>query len=194
MKKLTPQQRKRNQLVEDNMGLAVHFAKHFQATRMDHEDLVQEAMMGLIDAAELYDPKKGTTFSTYARWRILKRVMDAIHNTNEIIKTPRRRPSHICRTLDRFDGAGLIDPAPDVSDILDDAEMVDTVRACLKELPSREALVIRMRRGINTPKLTLQLVGRILAVSTERVRQIQVSGEEKLKHLLAEHGILRDYT
>lgn len=173
------------------MGLATHFANHFQASRMEYSDLVQEAYMGLLDAAENYDSRRGTQFSTYARWHIVKTVMDAIHNRNEIVRTPRRRPSHVCGSLD--DAVGLVDPAPEVSDMLDEAEMVDEVRAGIKLLPSREALVIRMRRGVNTLPLTLREVGDILAVTPERVRQIQNSGEEKLRAILTESAILRDH-
>ena len=192
-KKPTPQQLERNALVEKNMGLATHFANHFQASRMEYSDLVQEAYMGLLDAADMYDPKRGTQFSTYARWHIVKRVMDAIHTRNEIVRTPRRRPSHICGTLDDARVAQLADPSPDVSEVLDEAEMVDAVRAGIKLLPHREAVVIRMRRGVNTPAMTLSEVGRILAVTAERVRQIQNSGEEKLRAILAECAILRDH-
>jgi DNA-directed RNA polymerase sigma subunit (sigma70/sigma32) len=50
-----------------------------------------------------------------------------------------------------------------------------------------------MRRGVNTLPMTLREVGDILAVSPERVRQIQNSGEEKLRAILAESAILRDH-
>ncbi len=86
--------------------------------------------------------------------------------------------------------AGLVDPAPEVSDVLDENEMIDEVRAGIKLLPSREAMVIRMRRGVNTLPMTLREVGDILAVTPERVRQIQNSGEEKLRALLRECAIL----
>jgi RNA polymerase sigma factor (sigma-70 family) len=190
-RKLTPLQKKRNELVLANMGLATHFANHFQASRMEYKDLVQEAYLGLIDAAELYDPARGTKFSTYARWHILKIIMDAIHTRNEIVRTPRRRPSLICGSLET--AYDLADSAPDVSEVLDEAEMVDAVRDGIKLLPSREAMVIRMRRGVNTLPMTLRQVGDILAVTPERVRQIQNSGEEKLRAILAESAILRDH-
>ncbi len=190
-KKLTPLQLKRNKLVTDNMGLATHFANHVQASRMEYKDLVQEAYLGLIDAAERYDPARGTKFSTYARWHILKIIMDAIHTRNEIVRTPRRRPSLICGSLET--AYDLADPARDVSDLVDEADMIDAVRASIKQLPSREAMVIRMRRGVNTLPMTLREVGDILAVTPERVRQIQNSGEEKLRAILAESAILRDH-
>lgn len=193
MKKLTPAQKKRNELVEANIGLATHFAKRFQASRMEYEDLVQEAHMGLIDAAEKFDTKRGTKFSTYARWHIVKRVMDAIHNRNEIVRTPRRRPSHICGSLDEALVAEMPDESLGMSDALAEEAMVDAVRACIKELPSREAIVIRLRRGVNTDPMTLAKIGDILGVTAERVRQIQKEGEEKLRVLLAKCDILQAY-
>jgi RNA polymerase sigma factor (sigma-70 family) len=192
-KKLTPKQEKRNQLVEANIGLSTYFADQFQASRMEYADLVQEAHMGLIDAAEKFDPDRGTKFSTYARWHIVKRVMDAIHNRNEIVRTPRRRPSHICSSLDETRVMEMPDETPHISEQMDEAAMVEAVRACIKELPSREGIVVRLRRGVNTDALTLAKIGDILGVTAERVRQIQKSGEEKLRALLAERSILRDY-
>lgn len=188
---MTPAEKKRNELVEKNMGLATHFASHFQASRMEYEDMVQEAYLGLIDAAERFDPDRGTKFSTYARWHIMKRIMDAIHNRNEIVRTPRRRPSHICGSLD--EAVEMEDGTPHVSDLMDERDMVEAVRKCIKDLPSREAIVIRLRHGVNTPRMTLAKIGAILDVSPERVRQIQSSAEEKLRALLAESGILRDH-
>lgn len=192
-KPAAPAQEKRNRLVEANIGLSTHFASQFQASRMEYPDLVQEAHMGLIDAAEKFDPDRGTKFSTYARWHIMKRVMDAIHNRNEIVRTPRRRPSHICSSLDEAHVMELPDDRPHVSEQMDEAEMVAAVRACIKDLPSREGIVVRLRHGVNTSAMTLSKIGDILGVTAERVRQIQKSGEEKLRALLAERSILRDY-
>lgn len=189
----TSSQLKRNELVEANLGLATHFASRFQASRMEYEDIVQEAHMGLLDAADRFDPERGTKFSTYARWHILKRVMDAIHNINEIVRTPRRRPSHICVTLDEASVIAMQDDTPHVSEAIDEADMVDAMRACIKRLPSREAIVIRLRYGVNTKAMTLAKVGDILGVSPQRVQQIQKSGEEKLRTLLADDAILRDH-
>lgn len=188
---MSPEEEKRNELVEANIGLATHFAKKFEASRMEYEDMVQEAYLGLIDAADRYNPERGTAFSTYARWHILKRIMDAIHNRNEIVRTPRRRPSHICGPLD--DVSEMEDSAPHVSELMDEEAMVDVVRACIKELPAREGIVIRLRHGVNADRMTLAKVGELLGVCTERARQIQNAAEEKLRALLAERDILRDY-
>lgn len=185
---ITPEER--NRIVEENLGLATHFAEDYAASRMEFEDLVQEARLGLIDAAERFDPKRGTKFSTYARWHILKRIMDAIHNRNEIVRVPRRRPSHICASLNDDDAAEIQDDSPTVESMLDESAMVDRVRLCIGQLPPREAIVIRLRHGVNTEKMTLVKVAAVLGVSRERVRQIQASAEEKLRALLSGRAIL----
>mmetsp|Transcript_29585 Transcript_29585/g.86166 ORF Transcript_29585/g.86166 Transcript_29585/m.86166 type:complete len:472 (+) Transcript_29585:1152-2567(+) len=61
----------KNQLVASNMGLvyAVVRSKHGHRLRMagiTEDELVQEGSLGLIRAAELFDPERGLRFSTYA--------------------------------------------------------------------------------------------------------------------------------
>ena len=180
----------RNELVTKHMGLATHFASRFQASRMEYDDLVQEAYLGIIDAADRFDPARGK-FSTYARWHIMKRIMDAIHNRNEIVRTPRRRPTHICGSLKEGGVYLMEDDAPEPLAVMEQDELVGGVNDCIKQLPNREAIVIRLRHGINTPKLTLREVGDIFGVSPERVRQIQNAAEEKLRDFLEQCAILR---
>ena len=184
-------QEERNALVEANMGLAVFFAKNYQASHMDFDDLLQEAYLGLLDAAARFNPKHGTTFSTYAHWHIMKTVMRAIHTTNETIRTPRRRPSIICDSIDETpEVAEMADPKPNAEKLMDNEEMSAALHKCLKNLPHRDGIVLRLRYGVDTQKMTLGRVGAILGVTAERVRQIQNSAEEKLRALLLECAIL----
>ena len=65
--RLTPEKQK---LVEDNVRLAYsfvgrHYRDKYQALG-EYEDVVQEAVIGLIRAANTYDSRKGYTFATYA--------------------------------------------------------------------------------------------------------------------------------
>lgn len=50
-------------LVEENMGLVYHMASKYGVVS---EDLIQEGMLGLINAARFYSPEFGAKFSTYA--------------------------------------------------------------------------------------------------------------------------------
>lgn len=64
--KLTNEQR---QLVQDNLGLAYKFAESYRWSphRLDHEEVVQQALLGLCHAAKKYNPDRGK-FSPFA-WR-----------------------------------------------------------------------------------------------------------------------------
>ena len=59
----------------------------------------------------------------------------------------------------------------------------DTLREALLTLSPREERVIRMRYGLNgVGQHTLGEIGYILDRSVERIRQIQVRAEQKLKN------------
>lgn len=59
---------KEKKLITDNIGLVRSIAGKYKNRRLSYEDLVQEGTMGLIHAAQKYDPEKGI-FSSYAyRW------------------------------------------------------------------------------------------------------------------------------
>ncbi len=63
--------RKRNDTVLAHMGLVRAIAARFTGRGTDLEDLVQIGTVGLIRAAEKFDPAFGTKFSTYAVPQIL---------------------------------------------------------------------------------------------------------------------------
>lgn len=79
----------RNKLITDNLRL-VHYVIHkkYHSTGIDHDDLVQTGMIGLIKAAEGYDVDKGHSFATYA----IKCISNEIRM---LLRYNRRRPREI---------------------------------------------------------------------------------------------------
>lgn len=57
---------KNEELVLNNMGLVGHIAKKYLNTGYEYDDLVQEGTIGLIIAAEKFDPERGCQFSVWA--------------------------------------------------------------------------------------------------------------------------------
>jgi len=71
------------ELVERNIPLVEHIVSRLAAglpRSVDRDDLVQVAMVGLIEAARRYDPSRGIAFSTYAGRRIEGAIIDALRS------------------------------------------------------------------------------------------------------------------
>lgn len=88
----------RSKLVSHNIRLVVKLVmdRRFRS-RMDADDLVQHGMLGLIRAAEKYDPDWGTRFSTYATWWIRQAVSRGIHSDGHTIRLPEHVITHVNR-------------------------------------------------------------------------------------------------
>lgn len=56
----------RNQFIADNLGLVHSLAGRFKGRGIEYEDLYQAGCMGLVKAADGFDPDRGFAFSTYA--------------------------------------------------------------------------------------------------------------------------------
>jgi len=63
-------ERAKNRFVQANLRLVVYIVKHNnrKTSFLEMIDFVQECSIGLIRAVELFDPKRGYKFSTYAYW------------------------------------------------------------------------------------------------------------------------------
>ena len=78
----------RNRLVQANLGLVGTIAREFLGRGLAFEDLVAEGNLGLIRAAEEFDPRFGTRFSTYAAYWIRQAIRHALINTTSTIRLP----------------------------------------------------------------------------------------------------------
>ena len=78
----------RSRMIEANLRLVVKIARDYLGRGMLLDDLIGEGNLGLIRAAEEFDPGFGTRFSTYASYWIKQAIRHALINTTSTIRLP----------------------------------------------------------------------------------------------------------
>jgi len=76
-----------HRLVTAYMRLAISMASKFKRYGAARNDLIQEASLGLMKAAEKFDPDRGVRFSTYAIWWIKASIQDHVMRNWSMVRT-----------------------------------------------------------------------------------------------------------
>lgn len=191
---------------------AIHKASHFyhrlagQNPRISYDDVVSEASMVAIKAANSYDETKGTTFHTHltnALERELKEYLIANgfdlsvteYSTREAykadgsldrLKQEANAHIHLDVELQRGDSYGsygeiLPSGAPSPEDVLIRNENLEILREELDALPDREKYVISLRWFENR---TLREIAEEMKVSKQTIHGWERSGISKLEKRL----------
>src|SRR5436190_24052208 len=92
------------QLVEANLRLVVRIAHQYSGLGLPLADIISEGNIGLLRAAELYNPKFGTKFTTYASVWIKQRIHRAITKQARSVRIPVWRSQRL-RKLARLNDA-----------------------------------------------------------------------------------------
>jgi RNA polymerase primary sigma factor len=88
----------RTRMIQANLRLVVKIARAYTGRGVVLDDLIGEGNVGLIRAAEAFEPSFGTRFSTYASFWIKHSIRLALINTTSLI----RLPAHIVALLTKW--------------------------------------------------------------------------------------------
>ena len=78
----------RNELVTANLRFVVSVAKMYASNPDDFSDVVAAGNMGLIEAAEKFDPTRGFKFISFAVWYIRKEMINYLNENSRTIRIP----------------------------------------------------------------------------------------------------------
>lgn len=89
-KDLTNKERNKllSELVLGNLRFVITVAKSYQNNGLDLIDLISEGNIGLIRAAERFDPSSGNRFISYAVWWIKQSIMTSLNWDSRTIRIP----------------------------------------------------------------------------------------------------------
>ena len=128
----------KEKLINSNLRFVVNIARQYQHRGIALADLVSEGNIGLLKAAEKFDPERGFHFTTYAVWWIRQAILKSLEASSRTI----RLPAH---------AAGIV-------------ERIGWARTELSERLSREPSVHEIATFLDLPP---QRVTELLAVSRE---------------------------
>ena len=187
----------KKKLVEANLRFVVKIANEYLGY-MDIEDLINEGNLGLMHAAEKFNPSTGNKFITYAVWWIRAYIQKAIRETSTGIKFPSHKFDEMKKSkwkLARLDKAvGKDEEKATLADFIVDERIMNPeesflihqteleLKQFIKELKPNEKAVIIKRYGLDgKDPMTLSEIGSILGFSKERIRQLESRALNQLK-------------
>lgn len=195
----------RNALVTNFMHFAVVLAKKWQGCGLTLDELAAAGFVGLMKAADNFDPAKGR-FSTYAHWWVNNEIDREIMNTTRTVRVPvhihkshraaskqgNRTPwsKHLAPTIDVEDDIA----APQLTvntPVWDDTR--DALERIIARLPVIDRNILYMRFGLRGEKpRTLEQVGQLVGLTRERVRQRQNQAVAGIRNELIRKGVTPD--
>ena len=127
----SPKIEDRNAFVERNMGLVYLCAKKLTGRGAEFDDLVQAGCVGLIKAADAFDPGRGLAFSTYAVPVILGEIKRLFREGGavKVGRTTKEKARDLLRLQESL--AASLGREPSISELADRAGMEPSEAAML---------------------------------------------------------------
>ena len=175
--------KEQEKLITANMGYVVTLARQYRSDILSTDDLVSEGAIGLMKAAEKFDPERGKPFVTFAAPYIRRAIETAItkastdtdvRSTDESLPVGSRNNFTLLNVLEDKN-------ALQADATVEEATLTDDLLKCLNVLNEREQRVINLYYGNGYERQTMAEIAEAMDLKRERVRQIRDQALRKLK-------------
>jgi RNA polymerase primary sigma factor len=185
----------KQKLVRHNLAFVVAVARKQRRGGVRLDDLIQEGNVGLMKAAEKFDPNAGTRFSTYAVWWIRAYIGKYLKEARSTVRPQSGTVAQTDFSLDGYldeDGdvthlERIEDEGPGPEEVFihaeDDGEVRDALQKVRKRIGELGWDILHNRLEQDSPK-TLEEIGKRWGVSRERVRQVELKTKQFLHRYL----------
>ena len=87
----TGDKKAKDKLVKANLRFAISVAKQYQNYGVPLQDLITSANMGLITAADRFDPTRGFKFISFAVWWVRQSILQELNKNSKMVYQPQNR-------------------------------------------------------------------------------------------------------
>jgi RNA polymerase primary sigma factor len=171
----------RNQILEANLKFVVKIAKNYKGFGVPFDELISEGNMGLIRAMNKFDGENNDVkFFSYGKWWIMQSMQDYIKrrnisDNNEISQDEKEtKINDLYDENDDYHDDSMAFEDLSISEHELTSEKINIIKNLLSDLSNDENFIIQSYFGMNTENgkpMTLEEIGNILHISSERVRQ-----------------------
>jgi RNA polymerase sigma factor (sigma-70 family) len=156
---------KDKEILEEYKGLVVNIANKYKHLGLPIEDLIQEGMLGLLQAQQNFKEEKGAKFSTYATYWIKKYILAAVEKEK---KGSLNSIKLVDETVKDEKAKAKFESDIKISKFL---KLTD-------DIPIEEQKVLRM---LYEEQYTLKEIAEELDISRERTRQLKEKALRRLR-------------
>ena len=173
----------RDTLITSNMGYVVTLARQYKSDILSTDDLISEGSIGLMKAADKFDPSRGKPFVTFAAPYIRKSIEEAISRVTGEMPVMSTDESLPVGSNNNFTLLNVLEDkdAPKTDYILEQGTLSDELAQAIGTLNEREQAVVRKFFGVDCQRMTMAEIGEELGLKRERVRQIRDKAMRKLR-------------
>ncbi len=170
-------------LIKHNLRFVVSIAKKYRAiTDVSFADLISEGNIGLIKAANKFDPTRKIKFSSYAVWWIKASINECINRYKGNIDYCNVETEQMEKIVERNNYYNNVNDEFErqMSNLQGRQSAIEDLIKCLEDR-ERKIIVLFFGLGETAKEMNLEEISKEMCLTKERVRQIKDGALVKMK-------------